>query len=197
MHMVISMPQPWYHPRAEHVVGAPAGAPSGPLPSDWVPTAKYDAVFDSRMAAPAPVDPDGRVVFGNHNGRVRLVDCTVVNDGIDWAHEDNVYWQHKVARRGAVEILLEGRSEFEAQGVVIRGSHAFRVPNGYKMVVHPGPGGGLMPELIPLGSSPTWEWVYTMLEDGTIKAEVQERTWYSAGQIPLVRLDGEDMGILI
>ena len=178
-------------------MGAPAGAPSGPLPPDWVPTAKYDAVFDSRMATAVQHDGDGRLVFGNHNGRARLVDCAVVNEGIDWEHEDNVYWQHKVTRKGAVEIILEGRSEFEAQGVVFRGGHTFRVPNGYKMVVCNGPRGGLMPELIPLGSSPTWEWVYTMLEDGSIRASVQERTWYSAGQIPLVRLDGEDMGILI
>lgn len=172
------------------------GAPSGPLPADWVPTAKYDAVFDSRMATTAQ-QPEGELVFGNHHGRVRLIDCAVVNDGIDWTHEGNVYWQHKVARHGAVEIVLEGRSEFEAQGVVFRGSHTFRVPNGYKMVVRNGPRGTPMPELIPLGSSPSWEWVYVMLEDGTIKTRMEERTWYSAGQIPLIRLDGEDMGILI
>ncbi len=140
---------------------------------------------------------DRRMVFGNHNGRVRLINCTVINQGIDWEHEDNVYWQHKVVRKGAVDVVLEGRSEFEAINVKFEGSHMFWVPDGYKMVVRNTARGGLAAELLPLGSCPSWEWVYTMAEDGMVRCGIEESRWFSSGQIPLVRLAGEDMGILI
>lgn len=37
-----------------------------------------------------------RLVYSNRCGRVRLTNVIVQNKGIDWEHEDNIYWQHKV-----------------------------------------------------------------------------------------------------
>ena len=37
-----------------------------------------------------------RLVYSNRCGRVRLNNVTVQNRGVDYNHEHNVYWQHKV-----------------------------------------------------------------------------------------------------
>lgn len=47
----------------------------------------------------------------------------------------NRYWKHQVKRHEAARIVLQGRSEFEAQNVVISGDQTFTVPDGFRMVV--------------------------------------------------------------
>ena len=37
-----------------------------------------------------------RLVYSNRCGRILLKNVTVQNSGVDWAHESNIYWQHKV-----------------------------------------------------------------------------------------------------
>jgi hypothetical protein len=60
-------------------------------------------------------------------GRVRLTGVVVRNAGIDWSNPENCYWQHKVARREAVRIILHGQSEIEASNVVLEGDLTFEV----------------------------------------------------------------------
>lgn len=37
-----------------------------------------------------------RLVYSSRCGRILLKNVTVLNKGVDWAHESNIYWQHKV-----------------------------------------------------------------------------------------------------
>lgn len=37
-----------------------------------------------------------RLVYSNRCGRILLNNVTVHNQGVDWADESNIYWQHKV-----------------------------------------------------------------------------------------------------
>lgn len=37
-----------------------------------------------------------RLVYSSRCGRILLNNVTVQNRGVDWAHESNIYWQHKV-----------------------------------------------------------------------------------------------------
>ena len=61
------------------------------------------------------------LTYSCHNGRVHMMNVAVQNVGIDWHHPGNVYWQHKVQRHEACQVILRGRSEFEAYDCKIRG----------------------------------------------------------------------------
>jgi hypothetical protein len=52
--------------------------------------------------------------YSSHNGRVHMMNVCVHNVGIDWHHPGNVYWQHRVQRHESCQVILRGRSEFEA-----------------------------------------------------------------------------------
>lgn len=41
----------------------------------------------------------GRLVYSNRCGRVMLNNVIVQNRGVDWDHESNIFWQHKVCLR--------------------------------------------------------------------------------------------------
>ena len=108
---------------------------------------------------------DGRLEYSDRCGRCRLVDVSVANAGIDHGSAGNVYWQHRVERKGALEIALEGDAEFEAEGVAFAGSHRFDVPAGHRLRVTQGADGRLREDLRPI-DGPTWRWIYAMGEDG-------------------------------
>ena len=48
------------------------------------------SVFEGAQAG------EGRLVYSNRCGRVRLHNVSVHNRGLDWDHPGNVYWSHKV-----------------------------------------------------------------------------------------------------
>lgn len=52
-------------------------------------------------------------------GRCRLHGVQILNKGVDWQCNSNVYWQHQVHRLEALEIILHGNAEFEAFDVVL------------------------------------------------------------------------------
>lgn len=59
---------------------------------------KYAGMAAGQMADVANCkDEEGRLVFSNRCGRIRLTGVVVRNRGIDWSRPDNVYWQHKVS----------------------------------------------------------------------------------------------------
>lgn len=41
----------------------------------------------------------------------------ILNKSVDWTCSSNVYWQHKVQRLEALEIILQDNAEFEAFNV--------------------------------------------------------------------------------
>lgn len=52
-------------------------------------------------------------------------------------------------------------AEFEAHDVTLLGDLAFEVPDGHRLLVTAGEGGGLNMQLQPL-LQPTWHWQYSM-----------------------------------
>lgn len=52
-------------------------------------------------------------------GRCRLQNVRVLNKGIDWSSEKNVYWKHDVQRFETFKVILHGNAEFEAENVTI------------------------------------------------------------------------------
>ncbi|GMN41255.1 hypothetical protein TIFTF001_010460 [Ficus carica] len=81
--------------------------------------------------------------YGHRCGRCRLENVKVLNKGINWDCEDNVYWKHAVQRFEACKIVLHGNAEFEATDVTIKGNHIFEVPDGCKLKITSGSSGFL------------------------------------------------------
>lgn len=44
----------------------------------------------------------------------------MLNKGIDWNAEDNIYWKLEVQRHEGCKIILHGNAEFEATNVVLQ-----------------------------------------------------------------------------
>ena len=52
-----------------------------------------------------------------------------------------------------------------------------QVPDGYRMVVQPGPGRSLRRLLHPLlRKQPTWEWQYSMADSGLVQLALREQS---------------------
>ena len=94
---------------------------------------------------------------------------------MDWAHCGNVYWQHSVARHESCRVTLHGHAEFEARDVTLRGDLDYVVPDGMRMLVTPGAGGGAPPvaQLLPL-AHPSWGWRYDLTPSGAVRLELEE-----------------------
>ncbi|GFY82086.1 UDP-glucose pyrophosphorylase 3 [Actinidia rufa] len=104
-----------------------------------------------------------KLQYGHRCGRCRLQNVKVLNEGIDWASERNIYWKHDVHRFEALKVILHGNAEFEATDVVLQGNHVFEVPNGYKLKITSG-NSGLAVQLDPieekLMETGSWFWNY-------------------------------------
>jgi hypothetical protein len=55
--------------------------------------------------------------YGVGCARCRLHGVQILNKSVDWTCSSNVYWQHKVQRLEALEIILQDNAEFEAFNV--------------------------------------------------------------------------------
>lgn len=53
-------------------------------------------------------------------GRCKLENVKVINRGIDWTSQDNIYWKHDVRRFETVKIVLHGNAEFEAVDITLQ-----------------------------------------------------------------------------
>ncbi|CAN6587679.1 unnamed protein product [Malus baccata var. baccata] len=111
------------------------------------------------------IDQNGEPIlqYGHRCGRCKLQNVKVLNDGINWNFEDNVYWKHDVQRLEACKVVLHGNAEFEATDVILQGNQTFEVPNGYKMKITAGDS-GLAARLDPIEQnmmdSGSWFWEY-------------------------------------
>ncbi len=97
-------------------------------------------------------------------GKCRLIDVTIENEGIDWEGE-NILWKNQVARLGALEIILEGDGEFYAEGVTFRGNEKIVVPAGHRVVAEE-QDGSLLLTADPLEAP--WSWTYSVDGDQQI-----------------------------
>ena len=78
---------------------------------------------------------DNLVMFGYRQPRIRLHNVTVSNQGVDWEHPSNVFWEHAVTRKECCRVELQGYSAFTAINVEIDGNKQFIVPDGYHMTI--------------------------------------------------------------
>lgn len=112
---------------------------------------------------------DGILRYSRDNcARVFLENVKIKNKGIDFENPHNIFWRHKVKRRESCRIHLIGRSEFEARNVTLKGDVEFTVPDGFRMIVRVGKDGDdSQPEVdvVPLGDSPSWKYVYSLDRD--------------------------------
>ncbi|KAG4975253.1 hypothetical protein JHK87_032074 [Glycine soja] len=114
--------------------------------------------------------------YGQRCGRCKLQNVKVLNKGIDWTCDENIYWKHDVQRSEVLQIILHGNAEFEATDVVLQGNHVFEVPDGYKLKIMPG-SSGLAIQLDPIDQdmmeSGSWHWDYK-IEGSHIQLELVE-----------------------
>lgn len=77
-------------------------------------------------------DPESQLLhFSDQVGRLHLENVEVINEGIDRS-SSNCYWKGQIKRKEALNIILEGHSEFYAKDVCLRGNQEFRVPDGMR-----------------------------------------------------------------
>ncbi|KAL7108918.1 hypothetical protein ACP275_06G143000 [Erythranthe tilingii] len=103
--------------------------------------------------------------YGRRCARCKLENVRVLNGGIDWNSEDNLYWKHEVQRFETLKVFLHGNAEFEATDVVIQGNHVYDVPDGHKLKITSGVSGleiNLKPIEDELMDSGTWFWKYKL-----------------------------------
>ncbi|GAB4827621.1 UTP--glucose-1-phosphate uridylyltransferase 3, chloroplastic [Ancistrocladus abbreviatus] len=124
------------------------------------------------------INEDGETIlqYGHRCARCKLQNVRVLNKGIDWESEDNIYWKHEVQRHEALKVILHGNAEFEATDAVLEGSHVFEVPDGYKLKITSG-SPGLSVQLDPIDhcrmDDGSWSWSHK-IEGPHIKLEMIE-----------------------
>lgn len=97
-------------------------------------------------------------VFSEKCARIKLINCTFNNKGIDFENSDLLY-QETPEFLEKCEIVLEGFSEFEAYNIEFKGTFYFKVPDGYKMRASLSATGALETTLEKL-SEPSWFYSY-------------------------------------
>ena len=74
-----------------------------------------------------------------------------------------------------MRVELHGSGEFDAEGVTLRGSHAFSVPDGRRLTLRPDGAGGFSQQLELLrGGGPSWRWRYAADDEGAITLRREE-----------------------
>ncbi|XP_068669032.1 UTP--glucose-1-phosphate uridylyltransferase 3, chloroplastic-like [Aristolochia californica] len=103
--------------------------------------------------------------YGQRCGRCKLQNVRILNKGIDWKSNENVYWKHELKRHETCKVILHGNAEFEATNVMLQGSHLFEVPDGHKLQVTQGSSGlevklgSIKKDMMDCGS---WFWKYKL-----------------------------------
>ncbi|KAG6578459.1 UTP--glucose-1-phosphate uridylyltransferase 3, chloroplastic, partial [Cucurbita argyrosperma subsp. sororia] len=136
-------------------------------------------VLSENVMGSLKIDENGEslIRYGQRCGRCKLENVKVLNKGIDWNAEDNIYWKLEVQRHEGCKIILHGNAEFEATDVVLQGNHVFEVPDGYKLIIAPGTSGfeaRLYPIELDKQDTGSWCWNYK-IEGSHIKLEYVEQ----------------------
>jgi hypothetical protein len=79
-------------------------------------------------------DEKGVLQYSDQVGQCILRDVRVQNLGVDW-ERSSPFWNMALRRKESVEIILKGRSIFDAENVVFEGAHRFVVEDGVRMTV--------------------------------------------------------------
>lgn len=102
----------------------------------------------------------GILRYSQQTGKCVLKNVRVENRGINRGATE-CYWRNQIKRHQALTILLEGRSEFYAEGVAFHGNQTFIVPDGERWIISHGQNKQLQIKKEPS----SWEWGYSLNGD--------------------------------
>ncbi len=109
-------------------------------------------------------DSQGIIRYSHRTGKCFLKNVQVLNKGINRSASTNMYWKNQMKRHQALSIILQGHSEFYAEGVVFKGERTIVVPHGERWVAYETSDGNVRFHVEKAG----WKWDYQE-EDGQIK----------------------------
>lgn len=100
---------------------------------------------------------EGFLQYGHETGKCVLKGVTVKNRGRKEAGMAS-YWKNQQTRQGALKIVLEGHSEFIAEGILFEGNWQIKVPHGERWRAKQGEDGKISFEK----EAPSWRWSYRL-----------------------------------
>lgn len=106
--------------------------------------------------------------YSSHTGKCTMLNCTVINEGID-SSAANYYWKQEISRKEVLEIHLQGNAEFFAENITFKGDYLIEVPNGHKMIASE-KNGEVVFALVPL-SKQSWVWSYAFKDNNMISLQ--------------------------
>ena len=81
-------------------------------------------------------DSQGIIRYSQRTGKCFLKNVQVMNKGINRSVSTNVYWKNQIKRHQALRIILQGHSEFYAEGIVFKGARTLVVPHGERWIAY-------------------------------------------------------------
>ncbi|MBS0623000.1 MAG: UTP--glucose-1-phosphate uridylyltransferase [Verrucomicrobia bacterium] len=97
-------------------------------------------------------------------GKGVFKNVTIRNKGVEPCQR---YWDGQYQRQESVIVILNGTGEFHIEGVELKGSHVFDVPDAQRWVLN---SHGLVKK--PL-ERPTWQWHYVLTPEGFITCHIE------------------------
>jgi UTP---glucose-1-phosphate uridylyltransferase len=97
----------------------------------------------------------GIVRYSHKTGKCLLKKVVVKNRGINRKMTRD-YWKNQIKRHQALKIVLQGHSEFYAEGVTFEGGQTFVVPDGQRWIATQN-GSGAISFIV---EKPGWKWSY-------------------------------------
>lgn len=123
-------------------------------------------------------DSQGITRYSHRTGKCFLKNVRVVNKGINRT-TTALYWKNQIKRHQALRIILQGHSEFYAEGVVFKGARTIVVPDGERWIAHQAPDGHIRYHVEKSG----WKWEYRE-EGGHITFDPLKSVQGSISRIP-------------
>lgn len=114
----------------------------------------------------------GLLEYSHNSGKCTLINCQVLNKGID-REATKEYWNQSIVRNEVLDIRLQGNAEFFAEDVCFRRNVKIVVPDGYRMVAteHNDDIDITMKSL----TEPTWSWKYSFSADQKISLHIDQQ----------------------
>jgi hypothetical protein len=104
------------------------------------------------------VNASGILTYGPDNGKCTLLNCKVVNKGVE-KNSTHQYWKQDITRTESLHIDIQGNGEFFAENVTFKGSCHIVVRDQHRVVVEEKDGKLVLTETKI--SKPTWNWRYS------------------------------------
>ena len=119
---------------------------------------QVDGSFRVIAQNPLGMSKEGNLRYSSQVGKCILRNVNIQNLGVDW-EKSSPFWKMGLQRNESVEVVLKGNSLFDAENVVLTGTHKFIVEDGIRMTVRQQCGKlHILQE--PLGEFALWKYVW-------------------------------------